>query len=245
VPFVKPLANVRPDKAFAGRKFGYNLAIGTTEESIWAPGGTYPWATSWDLGATSNLTIKSTSTNDAVGGSGIITVLVSGLNGDGYERDVTVTLSGTNTVSVPGVWTMIHRIAGQSHGGDGVAAGNIGAYYNDSVEVARLPIGDGSTQQCVFRMPKPFTGWLYRLFVNIGAGDTATFFIKQRQASTGVWVKAQRFSIQGGRVILIQEHPNEAISVVAPGDDIEVSAISSNASGSAGVASVIVKAYVD
>jgi len=82
--------NIRKYQAF--RKFGYNSAIGTTEEYIGADGGALP------LMPTSAVTVEaiSSSANDTAAGSGARTIRIFGLDANFNEITEDITLNGTS-----------------------------------------------------------------------------------------------------------------------------------------------------
>jgi hypothetical protein len=78
-------------------KFGFNAAVGTGLETVWAEGGLYSY-----LGTASTLYISSSSTDDTGAGTGARTVTVSGLDNNFDEKIETVTLNGQAGVELNG-----------------------------------------------------------------------------------------------------------------------------------------------
>jgi len=111
-----------PGRAAFG-KFGFNPAIGTTEEDVWDIGGDHPEdvsAETWN--------IRSASTDDVdTTGTGAQTVEVYGLDGSYNLANETIEMNGTSNVATSTSYTFIHRIVVETAGSGGTAAGNIQA----------------------------------------------------------------------------------------------------------------------
>jgi hypothetical protein len=82
-------------------KFGTNLAVGVTEETLWSPGGNYTWL---DVGTALEMTCT-----DNVNGVGQ-TLLVEGLDENFAQQTTTVVLAGQTPVPLDGLWTVVHRV---------------------------------------------------------------------------------------------------------------------------------------
>ena len=143
--------------ASAEYKFGYNSDINGTEETVWAAGGNYPWAS-----AAFTAYVSSSSILDTGIGTGAQTVTVQGLDENYVQQSVTVTLNGQAQVQVGDAsgWLRVNRVFVVTSGAGGTAAGDIyvsvsgallgiptGAIY------AKIDAGDNQTQQAIYTVP--------------------------------------------------------------------------------------------
>ena len=75
-------------------KFGHNLDINSSYETLWSVGGNYSY-----LSSATTLKISSADANDDDGDTGARTVLVQGLDTNYNEIEETVTLNGQTAVN--------------------------------------------------------------------------------------------------------------------------------------------------
>lgn len=133
-------------------KFGYNedVDIGTEVVASW--GGTFT-----PLTTATTLTIASTSTDDDgdPAGTGVNSILISGIDANRDLQEETVTMNGTTNVVTTSTWLGINRVAMFLVGSGQTNAGtiNITATTGGS-QMAQMPAGDGVTQQCIFHVPR-------------------------------------------------------------------------------------------
>lgn len=100
---------------------GYNPNVGTTQEDMWSYSTAYVWPV-----AETQMEVVSSSVQDDVGGTGVITVYINYLDGNYNEYTETVSMNGTT--AVPTVAKNIYRVnnfRAASVGTGGQAAGNI------------------------------------------------------------------------------------------------------------------------
>lgn len=167
------------------KKFGRNPVIdtGTDPEDVWDGGGIYAFITelaggSQDSG--SKLKISSGSTDDDAGGTGALTVDVSGLDANYAEQSETVIMDGQTAVETSGTYTrifrMIVRSAGTGNGNAGIiyaGTGNITTGVPDNI-YAQIGIGNNQTLMAIYTIPAGKTGYLTRYYASINKKTTAT-----------------------------------------------------------------------
>lgn len=160
-------------------KFGYNEDVDTTNpEIIAAFGGAF----NQRLGASGEtLNISSSSSSDASGGTGVITVVIFGVDGDWNPVTEVVSMNGTNTVTTTNAYQGVNRMTIFQSGSSNSNVGLITATASSSGNtMATMPAGQGTTQQCLFYVPdnhKFLATWLYlNAIKSSGGGSPAVTF---------------------------------------------------------------------
>ena len=157
-------------------KWGYNTAIGTSEETIWEPGGLFVPLTSAET-----LTLVSTDANDADGDTGARGVVIYGVDGNWDAQIEVVLLDGTTPVVTSGTWLGVNRVALYSAGSSKANEGEIAITATTAgTTQATIPAGLGVTQQCVFFVPRGYTMLVDWIFVNgvaLTGGGNATLTV--------------------------------------------------------------------
>ena len=152
-------------------KFGFNLDIDNSLETIWAQGGLYTY-----LSSASTLYISSSSTADDAASTGARTATVSGLDANYDEVSVTVDLDGQNGVQLGSAnnWIRVNRIAVDTAGSGGQNAGvlYVGTEASPSSGVptnkyATVAIGDNQTLMAIWTVPAGYTAYLTQLDVTV------------------------------------------------------------------------------
>jgi len=133
-------------------KFGENLSLGTTRETIWANGGL------WEplIGTTGEIINISSSSNDDIfnTGDGGHTVTIYGLTTDYVGITETIPLTGITETSTSNRYTLINRAIVTTAGSNQINTGNITLTANDSATVqAYIPENTGITQQVFYKAP--------------------------------------------------------------------------------------------
>jgi hypothetical protein len=212
---------------FGEHKFGHNLAVGTSEESIWTAGGLFPWDTTWDLGP-SVITLASDSASDDAAGIGARVVMVTGQGADGIQKTVSVTMSGTFTQSI-GTWSMIYRMIVDDVGDSDTNVGTIQCSYG-TWTVAEIAPTDGQTEMAVYRVPMDQKGYLRRVFASGHGTDRADIALYTREAIGKAWRLRVHFHAGGGAVT--QNKIPKGLIYLDPGTWIDLRALGTNSSGS-------------
>lgn len=102
-------------------KIGYNPDVDATQETMWPLGTRYTWPA-----APQQMEVTSSGAQDTAAGTGVRTVYIGYLDGNGIQRSETVTMAGAGVVTTTA--TDIYRInafRAATVGGTAGAAGNI------------------------------------------------------------------------------------------------------------------------
>jgi hypothetical protein len=174
---------------------GNNPAVdaATLPEDIWPGGGVYPWMT-----AATALQIRSTSVEDAPGGTGIASVSASFLDATyAEEAAVVTTLNGTTAVPITGTHFRINAARPVSKGSGATAFGvtNVGDIIIEDVAGpntvrAIMKAGVGGLQQSVFTVPLGFTLQVVNQawgFAEVAGGNKFAKFVNYIQSPTGIF----------------------------------------------------------
>ncbi len=147
-----------------------DIDTSTYPEDIWSGGGLYPWLT----GAT-QVQLVSTDVNDSAAGTGVRTVLVSGLDVNFVEQSDVVTLNGTTPVVLPKLYYRINSMVLMSAGTNKTNIGTINLTdVSTSTVRAVIPAGKGITRSSGYTVPAGYTLAINSMFVGINKPTAAT-----------------------------------------------------------------------
>lgn len=175
------IAAGRIDGLSAVRKRGVNLAVGTSYEDLWLPGGSL-----LVLPSATILEVASSSTADTSAGTGARTLQVEGYDTDHVPISETIIMTGRTLVNTVGVFAGINSVRVLTAGTGGVNAGDIylanddGSWTNgvpqtaDKIQ-AKIAIGYGQTQTAIHTVPAGFTAYLTGLYIDSAPGKTITY----------------------------------------------------------------------
>lgn len=159
-------------------KFGRNSDIdtGSTPEDVIPQGGDKLFPTT-----SSTLSIVSTSTQDGVGGTGIQTMVVEGLDSDFNQQSETIIMNGTTPVITTLSYFRSSRMYGTLSGSNQRAVGDIIATHSEGLLV-QIETGGGQTLDCTYTVPANHVLLLERLLASLertssGAGAEVHFDI--------------------------------------------------------------------
>jgi hypothetical protein len=150
-------------------KFGFNPAVGTTEESIWDQGGLYVYPT-----AAITMTVSSSSTNDAAAGTGARTVAIAGLDANYREIGETITLNGQTAVNTVNQYLRVFRARVTTAGSGGTNAGNIHIGTGTvtagvpATTYARVSAAEGQTLMAIYTVPAGYTAYIQQGTISTG-----------------------------------------------------------------------------
>ena len=155
--------------------FGYNPDLDTTEESVWPNGGTVPHGQ-----AASVLKVSSDSASDDAGGTGALTLLIEGLDGDYKEVSEVVTLDGQTAVNTTKTYHAINNLTVLTVGSAGHNVGTI--YLGTGVVTAGVPaviwdlINPTYNQRTTahYTIPAGYTGYLSEGIFTSGQASGST-----------------------------------------------------------------------
>lgn len=198
------------------QKFGYNpeITTGTDPEDIWEGGGIYPFS---EDGVADIVSISSSSASD-IG----VPVIVVGMLADGTEVTQVPVLNGQTRVALQYPLWRVYRMT--SFPGYAGFVGTIycysgitntaGAPSGDSVEKARITIGNNQTQMAICTIPKGKVAFLKRGEVLFGfsglpsAGpEQVRFSFKARTYGSAFQVKKTVPLISTGSTSHVDERP--------------------------------------
>ena len=217
-------------------KFGSNPAIGTSEEGVWDSGGAYPWLGTWDANPGVAQVITSTNATDAEGANGMESIHVFGLDENGHPQSEIVTMSGTFTVTTVGLYNMIYRMHGEGVGlnGDTSNAGTISLRpAGGSFTAAIIRPLQGQTQMAMYTIPAGMVGVLNSVYGTSEQStvNTVQFILRARDGGIGSCWRT-RFQIGGGAGRVVERRFPLPIVTFPAGTQIELRAVTTNASGS-------------
>lgn len=143
-------------------KFGFNAAVGTSEETVWDQGGIYAYP--------SSATVMKVSSSDNGDTS---TVEISGLDSDYNEITETVTITGQTAVNTTNSFLRVFRAkvtadepSGDIYVGTGTVTSGVPA-----TKYAKITAGENQTLMALWTVPAGYTAYLYQ--GTISSGTTA------------------------------------------------------------------------
>ena len=155
--------------------FGYNTEVGTEYVPLWEDAAAYTYP-----GSALTMTAVSDSASDTA-----VTMLIQGLDINYDEIQTTVTLNGTNAVTIGTAFYRINAVittAGNAVGT--VTIANAGTTY------AKVRAGDGKNQASLYTVPRGHSFYLYRIDAFSGQADATSnryvFFRNESRSATGV-----------------------------------------------------------
>lgn len=161
-------------------KMGYNLALSSSWEDLWNPGGVYVWPT-----GTFQASLVSSSTNDSATGSGVRSVVARYLDGDGVQHDETFALTGT--VAVLGTATDVFRInnlRAVTCGATGFATGSVTLTGSGAAVVySQIAAGENRARQIMYTVPTGYILCINRVELAAGAAVAGRAVRFQTQAT--------------------------------------------------------------
>jgi len=179
-PYSYRVGNGELSDASIWNKFGYNADIDTAsgEEIIGSFGGTFNIMTTADT-----LDVVSSSTEDDVGGTGAITLLLTGIDGSFAVIEEYVTMNGQTPVTTTSSFLGINRAVVVASGSNDANVGTI--TIDDTSNAvgtqAEIPIADSVTHQCIFHSPVShnfLVDWLWLHATKLSGGSSPKVTIR-------------------------------------------------------------------
>ena len=149
-----------PEYSFI-HKFGSNLALAGTPETIWSAGGLYPWSS---LTAAQPLFVLSTDGGDTS------TLTIQGLDANYDSVEETITLTGVTAVTTITPFLRVFRMR-YSEENAGTITARVGS--GTGTVVAQVDAGLAQTLMAVYTIPRQKTGFLMNYTASTGKGDDA------------------------------------------------------------------------
>lgn len=160
-------------------KFGYNEDVDAASAEIIASyGGTHTHLTSGET-----LDIVSDSTDDTnSSGTGLRLAVIYGVDSNWDEVIEVIAMNGTTTVTSINSYLGVNRLTIYTSGSSESNVGTITATATTSGNtMAQMPAGQGTTQQCIFYIPRNhqfITTWLYLSAIKSSGGGNPSVTFK-------------------------------------------------------------------
>ena len=180
--------NISRDKvrgAFHVIKFGENLDVDGSMETIWDGGGLYTYLTSAGV-----LTVTSNDGDDSAAGTGARTVTVEGLDANYNSVSETLTVGGSaGTVEFYRVFRAFVASSGSSGTNEGTISITSGATTLAQIRTVGSPTstGLGQTFMAIYTVPAGYTGYIYQWDLSTAKADGDIFLVKRAQDDNGAW----------------------------------------------------------
>jgi hypothetical protein len=208
-------------------KFGVNVDVGASLETVWAQGGTYVYPASATV-----MKISSSSADDASAGTGARTIAIFGLDANYNEISESVLLDGQTAVNTGNSYLRISRVYVTTAGSGATAAGTI--YAGTGTVTSGVPanifgvvaLGANQTQMAFWTVPAGYTLYLTGVFYtsgNTNANAWTNFQLIQRPLG-GVFRQQSSSRVPGNGDFILDLHTPLAFTEKT---DIEVRAVAS------------------
>ena len=171
--------------AFHIIKFGENLDIDGSMETIWDGGGLYTYLT-----AAAVVTVTSTDGDDAAAGTGARTVTVEGLDANYNQVSETLTVGGSaGSVEFFRVFRAFVASSGSSGTNEGTISITSGATTLAQIRTVGSPTstGLGQTFMSIYTVPAGYTGFIYQWDISTAKSDGDVFLVCRGQNDNGTW----------------------------------------------------------
>ncbi len=142
-------------------KYGHNLDIDSTFETIWSEGTNYAF-----IPTATVLKISSSSADDTSDGTGARTITIQGLDANYFEKSETITLNGQTAVNTSNTYFRIHRMFVETAGSGQENAGTIYAGTGTVTtgvpanKYATIPVGYNQTMMAIYTIPCDKTAYM-------------------------------------------------------------------------------------
>lgn len=178
IPFEIQAALGQFPRYAVNNKFGYNNAVGTTQEEIWNVGGVEAY-----LSSAETMNIVSTSTNDdgAPVGTGAQTLIIYGLDNNWLEVQEEITLNGQTNVLTTQSFIRVSRMMVTAAGATGSNVGTITATASSAGTVhAQINPTDNQTLKINFSIPSGKYGIITHSEIGCAKADDCEVRFKVR-----------------------------------------------------------------
>jgi len=224
-PFELQLARGQIQRHTSVFKFGFNLDVNGTEETVWDAGGIYTYPAS---ALTMTLTSAAGATDNGV------EVTVIGLDTNWDEVTQTVTLAGAGTATLATALRRVYRayVSGSTESTGVVTIASGGTTY------AQIAVSDQQTLMTVYTVPAGYTAYLYKGTVSVGTTNVNQYVTARLKIRTfgGVMRTASKVTLSNGFIDFDFGVP----IAVTEKSDIETRAVSSGANNAVSATLTIV-----
>lgn len=154
---------------------GYNGAVGTSYETIWAESSIYVYPASATV-----MKISSSDADDTAAGTGARTVTIVGLDGSYNQISETVSLNGQTAVNTTNSYLRVFHLSVNTAGSSGAAEGTIYAGVGSvtagvPATVYGLYSANGGSTACIYTVPAGYTGYIFDFLVATGCTTANAF----------------------------------------------------------------------
>ena len=197
-------------------KYGFNGAVGTSAETIWAQGGAYTWPA-----AAATLEVTSSDAADkgtATPSTGARTVTLEGLDANYDELVETVTLDGQTAVTTTGSFLRLDRMYVVTAGSGNTNAGVIYAANSSGTHSSGVPTDltlvystiaatEGQTLQSFYTVPNGCTAYVMGITASSGDGTNSTTITFRSRSQGGAFRTKDKFIVFKTTVAIPHEVP--------------------------------------
>jgi len=164
---------------------GLNAALAATYETVTATSAVQGYINHAD-----SLDVVAANAQDDTSGTGIRTILITGLDDDWEVQTDVVTLAGGETVRTAIEFLRVYSVEAVTGGSGGVAAGAI-VVQNASNDTTLATIATGKTgsRQGMFSVPAGMTFYMTHFYASSAAGVLQTVAVFERKYGTTIWTK--------------------------------------------------------
>lgn len=191
---------------------GHNDGVGTTNETVWPPGGMYPWPTQATV-----CTIYSDSASDAFGGIGATAVLVNGLDADYNVLTEIVLLNGVTNVNSVGEFLRVNSTIVVGIGSEGENVGTIDVEVDGNVVSCIEPTNNLSSA-LVYTIPADREGFIYATTIGTGSGKEGVMTLWFTNGEASPFYNVSELKIYQSTIYIPFVIPN----IVPEKSDIEI-----------------------
>lgn len=150
-------------------KFGQNTGLAATPETIWSPGGLYPWSA---LTSAQPLYVLSTSGSDT--GS----LEIQGLDANYSPLNETIIMTGTTAVTTSNAFLRVFRCI--YRGSTNLGTITLRTVSASGTIVAQVDVEEAQTLMAVYTIPAGFLGYLKAWTAGVGKNDDASLKLYAR-----------------------------------------------------------------
>lgn len=151
------------------RKFGHNDGVGAALETVWSPGGLYPWPTGAEI-----LKVSSSDVDDDGDpvDTGARTLDLFGLDANYVLQNETITLNGQTAVATAKSYLRVFRATVMTAGATGANEGTISVKDNaDSVTLLIIEPLKNQTLMSVYTIPADNQGFITSWYASISSNQ--------------------------------------------------------------------------
>jgi hypothetical protein len=171
-------------------KFGMNDDVGAAFESVVDGNAAYVWPTVATVASVTG------GAQDADGGTGALTINISGLDENYNEYNEDVTMTGATPALTTGKFIRIFRMKVLTAGTDGTNNANIVATINGT-SAAIITAGYGQTLMAVWTVPAGYIAWLTNWYANTSVITKANETRLRTRPFGGAWNTKRTMHING------------------------------------------------